>query len=158
MHTLMKSIENFLSSRRARVAAGIIGALFLALLIFHAGVVFGARRAEFGGPFGRAGMERGFRPSFFPGGFEFPRGFISGTHGAVGTVTALALPTFTLQTREGTSQTILVSTSTLFRNMGTATNTEELSVGSSVIVLGEPDSQGRIDAKLIRILPSSPLP
>ncbi len=147
----MKNFHDFLSSKKVRLTAGVVGAFFLAALIFHAGVVVGSHR----GTFGRFGMERGFRSSFFPGGFELPHGFMFGTHGAVGTITAVTLPTLTLQTREGTNETILVDTSTIIRNMGAA-DTKALATGTQAIVLGEPDSQGRIDAKLIRILPSAP--
>ncbi len=133
------------------MTAGIIGALLLAALIFHAGVVVGSHREAFG----RFGMERGFRSSFFPGGFELPYGSIPNTHGAVGTITAVTLPTRTLQTRDGTNETILVGTSTSIRDKGAA-DTKALIVGTQAIVLGEPDSQDRIDAKLIHILPPAP--
>ena len=147
----MKEFENIVSSKKVRLTVGIIGALILALLIFHAGVVFGSHRNSFGGPSDRSGMDRGFRPPFMPDGFEMPRGFIPNKHGAVGAITAITLPTFTMETREGTSKTILVSTSTMIRSMGGA-DAKALLVGNKIIVLGEPDNQGRIDAKLIRIL------
>lgn len=142
----MKEFENIISSKKVRLIAGIIGVLILALLIFHAGVVFGSHRNSFGGPSGRPGMDRGFRPPFLPGGFKLPHGFIQNDHGAVGAITAITLPTFTMETRDGTSRTILTSTSTMIRGMGA------LSVGNKIVVLGEPDSQGRIRAKLIRIV------
>lgn len=135
-----------------RVAAGAIVALLLATLIFHAGVVVGSHR----GQWGRHDADRGFRSPFLPGGFEMPHGFIQNGHGAVGTISALSLPTFTMQTREGTDQTILVGTSTIIRAMGTS-SASSLSVGNKIVVLGEPDAQGRIDAKLIRVLPASQL-
>ena len=144
----MKNLRDIVSSKKMRLPAAVFGALLLALLIFHAGVVFGSHR----GPFARPGMERGFRPSFFPGGFALPHGFIPNDHGAVGTVMELTLPTFTMETREGIVQTILVSTSTTIRTAGTGTLTK----GDQVIILGELDSQGRIDAKLIRVLPTLP--
>lgn len=148
MNDFTTNTRHFFSSRGVRLTAGVVGALLVAALIFH------AHRGEFG----RFGRERGFRPPFFPVGIEFPRDFISGGHGAVGTITALTLPTFALETREGTSETILVGTSTLIRSRGTG-NAQALSAGDQVVVLGEPDSQGRIDAKFIRILPPlSPAP
>jgi hypothetical protein len=147
----MKEFKNIVSSKKARLAVGIIGAVVLALLIFHAGVVFGSHRNSFGSPSGRSGMSRGFRPPFLPSGFELPHGFIPNRHGAVGAITAITLPTLTMETREGMSKTIMVSTSTMIRNMG-GVDTKTLSVGDKIIVLGGPDNQGRIDAKLIRIL------
>ncbi len=145
----MKNFRDFIASKNVHLAAVAFGVLFLALLIFHAGVVFGSHR----GPFNRPEAEREFRSPFFPGNFAFPHGFIPNTHGAVGTVTALTLPTFTMETREGVTKTILVSTSTAIRSAGPAEATA-LSKGDQVIILGELDSEGRIAAKLIRILPA----
>lgn len=153
----MKEFENIISSKKVRLIASIIGVLILALLIFHAGVVFGSHRNSFGGPSGRPSMGRGFRPPFLPSGFELPHGFIPNNHGAVGTITAITLPIFTMETREGTSKTILVSTTTMIRGIEGG-DTGALSVGNKIVVLGEPDSQGRISAKLIRIVsPAIPM-
>ncbi len=136
-----------------RVVVGVIGALILALLIFHAGVVVGSRRDRF--LFVRHGADRGFSFPFLLGGFALPYGgFIPNSHGAVGTITAVTLPTLSVETRGGTSETILVGTSTIIRNSGESTSLA-LSVGDQVVVLGEPDSQGRIDATLIRVLSTS---
>ncbi len=153
----MKELENIVSSKKVRLAIGVIGALVLALLIFHAGVVFGSHRNSFGGPSGRPSMGRGFRPPFLPGSFELPHGFIPNTHGAVGAITAITPPTFTMETREGTSKTIFVSTSTMIRSMRGA-DTTAFAIGNKIIVIGEPDSQGRIDATLIRVLSATSTP
>jgi len=149
----MKEFKNIVSSKKVRLTAGVIGVLVLALLIFHAGVVFGSHRNSFGDPLDRSGMGRGFRPPFMPDGFEMPRGFIPNSHGAVGAITAITLPTFTMETREGTSKTILVSTSTMIQN-GENPKNITLSVGTHIIVLGDTDSEGRIGAKVIRMLPA----
>jgi hypothetical protein len=147
----MKNFRNIISSRKSRLIAGSVGAFLLALLIFHAGVVVGSHRGLSHGD----QLGHGFRPSFFPGGLEMPSGFIQDGHGAVGSITTITLPTILMQTREGTSQTIFVGTSTMIRNIDTS-GTSTLSVGDKIIVLGEPDSQNRINAKIIRILPSVP--
>ena|ERR1035437_5737438 len=147
----MKYFEKILASKKTLWAAGVLLAIILAGLIFHAGVVVGSHRGSFGNP----GMRGEFRPPFFPEGFAMPHGFIQDGHGAVGTITTLSLPTFLMQTREGTSQTIFVSTSTIIQNMG-APDTATLATGDNVLVLGSPDSQNRIDAKIIRILPPAP--
>ena len=143
-------LKELIASRKMRIAAGAFGALILALLIFHAGVVYGSHR----NPFGRHDAERGFRPSFFPENFELPHGFIPSGHGAVGTVSSVSLPTFTLKTRAGTSQTVSISSSTVIRSRS-GIDIKTLSVGNQVIVLGEPneqENQGSIEATIIRIL------
>ena len=138
-----------------RFAGGTIAIMVIALLVFHAGVVFGMRHTAHS----RHGMGHGFRSPFFLGRFALPHDFISNTHGAVGTVSAVTLPTLTMETREGTSQTILISTSTIIRHWGEGTSTETISVGNQIVVLGEPNGQGRINAKIIRILSAvSPTP
>lgn len=150
----MTEIKQTITSRKGRITLGVIGALILAMLIFHAGVVVGTHRGEFRG----LGMSRGFRPPFLPSGFELPHGFIQNDHGAVGAIIAVTLPTFTMETREGTSQTIVVSTTTMIRGIEGG-GTGALSVGNKIVVLGELDSQGRINAKLIRIIsPAIPMP
>ncbi len=152
----MKNFEKITSSRKVRFAAGTIGALILALLVFRAGVVVGSHRGQFRGDLSR---EHGFRSPFFLGNFEMPHGFLQDGHGAVGSITAITLPTFLIETRDGANQTILISTSTLIRDMHAPDATTTLSVGDRIIVLGDPDNQGRINARIINVFPSaSPLP
>ncbi len=121
----------------------------LALLIFHAGVVVGSHRGERS----RHEVGHGFRPPFLPSGFELPHGFMSNTHGGVGTITAMVTPsTLTIQTREGVDQTVVVSTSTMIRGVRDTGTAPPLLVGDQIVVLGQPDNQGHINAKLIRVL------
>lgn len=149
----MKNLETIISNRKVRITLSIVGVIILALLVFHAGVVVGSHR---GLPSrdnaNRGAMNRGFRSSFLPNGFELPHGSMQNGHGAVGTITTVALPELTIDTREGVSTSILVSTSTLIRNMS-AQNDTRFSVGDKIIVLGEADSQGRITAKIINVFP-----
>ena len=147
----MKNFKDLMASKSVRRSIGIVGALILALLIFHAGVVVGSHRSQFG----RYGMDRGFRPPFAPNGFEMPSAFIETNHGAVGTVTVVTLPTITVRTREGVDRDVFISTSTVIRSMDSQT-AKILSEGDQVVVLGAPDSEGRINAQIIRVLPSLP--
>jgi len=150
----MKDFKDVMSSKNARLITGVIGVVVFSFLIFHAGVVFGTHRNPFGGPSDRSDMSRGFRPPFFPGDFEMPHGFIPNSHGAVGAITEITLPTFRMETREGTSQTISIGTSTIIRNIDDSADTSALSIGNQIIVIGDTNSEGHIGAKLIRILPA----
>jgi len=125
-------------------------ALIVALLIFHAGVVVGSHEPERGRmpdrtQVGTPGMLGGFMPT---------EGYLENGHGAVGTITALALPSFSLETRDGMVQKIYAGTSTVITG-GTLTS------GETVIVVGEPegsDDQGYLDARIVHILPAPPAP
>ncbi len=144
----MEKIKKIISSGKVHVIASIVGAFVLALLIFHAGIVVGSRHNLFE----RHNAKHDFSFSFFPNGFMMPYyGFIPNNHGSVGTITAVTLPTLSLRTRAGTNKIVLISPSTLIRGEND-TGTSSLVAGDQIIVLGEPDSQGRIDAHLIHVL------
>ncbi|MEI7720316.1 MAG: hypothetical protein WCI89_03890 [bacterium] len=69
-------------------------------------------------------------------------------HGAVGVITNVTLPTITLKTRSGESQTIRIGTSTPVLSKQQTLSTTSLSVGQNVVIVGEPG-----EARFIRILP-----
>ncbi len=136
----MNNFEDVVFSGPGRIVLGTVGGLIVASLIFHAGVVAGERsaRPQFGGDPGK-----NFRVFLAPG-VALPHGFIQSGHGAVGEVESVASSTFIIETREGTTQTV------------NATDTSQLKVGSQVLIIGEPDESGHINAKIIRLLPPPP--
>lgn len=120
-----------------RTALWVGAGLLATILIFHAGSVYGEQRARM--IFG-AGPEKGFRVFFAPPGFDLPRGFVESGHGAVGVVQIVGSTTFTLETPTGEIKTV------------NATNTPALKSGDRVIIVGEPDEAGNINAKVIRMM------
>ena len=140
-------VKNFWTSPRTRAVFYIIGACILGLLIFNLGMVFEAQRFD---------MIHEPRPNERPGemffGISLPHTFIEDRDGAVGTITNINLPTITIQTRTGSTETIDIGTSTLIRGMTSSTT---LTTGESVIVLGEESAQGNIIAHFIRVIPPS---
>ena len=79
----------------------------------------------------------------------------SSRHGAVGKVLQIEGTTITLQSRDGTSHTILTDSQTRFeRGIAKATKLtlRDLKIGDQVIIVGTPNAQGQIKAKLIRVL------
>ncbi len=143
----MKKIEKMINSGKVRVIASIMGALILALLIFHAGIVVGSRHDLFG----RHDMNHGFSFPFLLGDFMPSYGFIQNNHGSVGTIIAVTPTMLSIKTRAGTNRTILISTSTVIRGDNDVGITS-LAAGDQIVVLGEPDSQDRLDAHFIHIL------
>ena len=136
--------ERYNVSRGATIALVGLAAIIVALLLFHAGVSFGERRAlsrirSLGGP----------SPLL-------QHGFIPEGHGAVGTISAISLPTFTLQARDGDQETVTVGSSTIIRGTG-ALSAADLRVGDDIIVIGDPsESSETITARFIHILPPTP--
>lgn len=140
--------EKISHSTTSTVVVIVLGEVLVGLLIFHAGVAYGERNA-----FDRMNGTQESPPPF---GFGFlPHGFIPEGHGAVGTITAVTLPTFTLEERDGDEEVVRVSSSTNIRaDVGTDTT---LQIGDAVVVIGEPNSDSeQMNAQLIHIVPPAP--
>lgn len=129
------------SSRPVRIALAAFAALVVALLIFHAGVSVGTRRAF---------RERGVAVGRPPAGL--PHVFIVRGHGAIGVVEQVATSTFTLRTRDGGNETVDLASTTAIRTAAGEATTTVLARGDTVMVLGTPGASGAIQADLIRIL------
>ena len=127
-------------SKSTTIALVAGGVLVCALVVFHAGVAYG-----------RWEMLERMHPEHTVGGF-FPPSFIPEGHGAVGTISSITLPTFTLAERDGDDETVETGTSTIVRDAASTTNAQDLQKGEEVIVLGDRANGQTIDARLIRVL------
>jgi hypothetical protein len=140
---------------------GILIGIFIAivaLVIFQAGVAVGERKASFAHRFGenfeknfkdpRGGefMQRGF-----PGGADMPGG-----HGAVGEIVSIALPLIVVAGPDNLEKTVVITDTTEIREFRDSIESTELEVGDFIIVLGNPNDAGQVDAKLIRLAPPPP--
>jgi hypothetical protein len=146
----MATLEDYFFTKNTRYALWGAGAVIIALLIFHAGVVVGSHQRIHG--------RLVLQDTGAPGDFIPSETYVESGHGAVGTVESVTLPTFMLQARDGTMQKIYVSSSTIIT--GGAHNTSALIGGQTVIVIGDPDDtddQGYLEARIIHVLPSPAL-
>lgn len=133
-------LEDYFYKKRTKWIFVVLIALLLGLLIFDAGLTVGERRA------------RPPQPPFNAYGVPLPHMYGAG-HGADGIITSVNLPqSFTLTTRDGDTDTVLIGTSTELEPAGTPTSTL-LVAGSHIIVIGEPEVNESIQALLIRVLP-----
>jgi|SRR3989344_7553929 len=145
----MEQFKKLVPSEKVRQVLYGLGILFVAMLIFHAGVVTGSHR-HFPG---KAGPGFGLRGPGF--NVQLPRGFIPNGHGSVGTIQNVSTSSITLQTRDGATQTVLLTDKTSIRTQSGAASSTALSVGQQVIILGTPNDDGTISADLIRATPDS---
>lgn len=125
----------------------------IAILIFSAGVSVGNRGArfadqwdknyarQFGGPQSPFSMpDRGDRPNM--------------PHGAFGAVVGVSFPSFAIKGPREAEKIVLIGSTTMIRSLRSSASVDDIRIGSSVVVIGEPDDMGRINANLIRIVPS----
>ena len=149
------NIKEYIQSQSFRGVLIGIGIAIAALLIFQAGMFVGYRKASFAYRFGD-NYYRAFdrRP---PSPFGVPiSGKFGTTHGAAGEVMSISLPTFVVAGPDSIEKTVLVGTSTLIRKFDSELKPEDIQTGDFLVVIGEPNDDAQIQAKLIRILPEPP--
>ena len=133
----------------------VIAILFLACLIFRAGVFVGFRKANFGHAwsehyyknFGRTPNHR----EFF-GEDHFPN-----ANGATGKIIKIELPTIIVQDKDNTEKVVLLKDDTKILNGRQEIKSSDLKMDNFVIIIGTPNTEGQIEAKIIRVLPEPKL-
>lgn len=152
------NIKEYIQSQSFRgILIGIFIAI-IALVIFQSGVAVGERKASFAHRFGdnfernfRDPRGGGFMQRGLPGGVNMPSG-----HGAVGEVVSIALPLVVVAGPDNLEKTVVVTDTTEIREFRDTISANELTVGDFIIVLGTPNDEGQVDAKLIRLAPPPP--
>lgn len=128
------------------------------LVIFQAGRFVGFHQAGFSYRMGD-NYYRAFEGPR-PGGMKkggMPFGDLPSGHGAVGEIIKVNLPTLIVSTPDNLEKTILLKDDTLIRHFRGEASSTDFKSGDMIIVVGEPNQDSVIEAKLIRILPPAPL-
>ena len=134
------------------------------ILIFQAGVMVGYLKASFSYKWGdnyfRAfggGQERMREKMPQPlNGVPMPRGGFSDAHGVAGKIIKIILPTLVVQGLDSVEKIILVKEDTSIMKFRNSIKASELKVDDFITVIGSPDANSQIEAKLIRMMPSPP--
>jgi len=132
----------------------IFAGLAAVILIFGAGVLVGEMKARFSyrwaenyqrnfaGP--RAGFMAGMPMPFMTGG-----DFIQ-SHGVFGQIIKVNSD-LVIKGKNNVENVVIISTSTAIQKGRQTITKEDLKVGDNVTVIGSPNDQGQIEAKLIRV-------
>ncbi len=122
------------------------------LLVFKLGAFIGARRANFscrwsenyqrnfGGPKPGPIMGLGDR-DFIPAG------------GTTGQIIKIDDSILTIKEINNTEKTVLIKEDTAVRKMREEIKASDLKINDFVVIIGEPNKDGQIEAKLIRVMP-----
>lgn len=138
-------------SKAVRAVIITIGVIIFVLTILFVGINIGEYRARFAGEFGN-NFERNFwGPRGMMGGY-FGR-MLPGGHGAAGQILSVNLPQIIINGPDNLEKTVLVGTSTIVRLFQANIQSSDLKAGDFVIVIGNPDSNGQIEASFIRVMP-----
>ena len=152
-HTVKQVVKEVGESKLFRTTVYTFGVSVVVILIFQAGVIVGFHRATFSHDWDdnyskNFGLMHSFRPlSGMPENFP-------NTHGAIGKIITSTPPLLSIEDKDGTEKAILIKTDTVIRKMREDATAADLTPNTEIIVIGNPNTQGQIEAKLIRIIPS----
>lgn len=148
---MKEKIKVLYANKSLRLGLYIVGALFILCVVFQAGLFVGYHKANFAGNWGK-NYERNFgidRSDSF-GGMMFGR--LPTSRGSSGKVLSVNLPNFVIADRDGVEKNILITDKTIIRNGLENSSSTSIKSDDEVVVLGEPNNQGQIEAKLIRVM------
>ena len=148
--------NNILESKLFKTIVLSIVALIILVFIFGLGVFVGTKKADFsfrwadqyhrnfGGP--QAGFFNDMASRQF-----------TDANGVFGQIIKIDEQTLTIKGKDNVEKIILVDDETTINFQRATIKLSSLKIDDVVIVIGEPDDNGRIQAKLIRILPPPPI-
>lgn len=163
----MKTIPEMFASRIVKTTAIVIGIVLVALISFSGGLAVGFHKAKFSYAFGE-NYERNFANGKFQekdGGRGMSRrdmmrdhdfegkNFRNG-HGISGEILSIADANIIIKDRDNKENTVSISEKTIIRNGRDSIQTSDLTIGTKVVIIGNPSDTGTIDADFIRVFAS----
>ncbi|MFA5827539.1 MAG: hypothetical protein WC839_03535 [Candidatus Paceibacterota bacterium] len=133
-----------------------IGTIIIIVLIFSAGISIGFHKASFGRNWGD-NYERNFGFGMMSGRQMFNNNNFPNAHGAVGKILKIELPTIIVQDKDSIEKVVLIKNNTEIQKMMQKITISDLKIDDYIVVIGNPNEQGQIEAKFIRIMPSPEL-
>jgi len=148
-------INKFFQSAVFKGVLLVILALVIILLAFKTGAIVGAKKANFS-----CNWSDNYHRNF--GGPQ--NGFLDGigdkdfieANGTFGQIIKIAGSNIVIKGRNDIEKTILINDDTVIKSLKATIQLSDLKMDDMVIVIGEPNNSGQIEAKLIRVMP--PLP
>ena len=150
-------INKIFQSSAIKVILLTIAILIILGFVFNAGMFIGMRKANFSFTWADeyhrnfGGPQAGFLRSFADMGKEFIN-----SNGAVGQIININDQKITVKDRDNTEKIILITNETSIVRQKNNIETGDLKLNDFVVIIGEPNNNGQIDAKLIRVMPESP--
>jgi len=156
---MKNKIKNILSSKSFKAIIFIIGIVAVSFLIFQIGMMAGFKKASFGCNWSNHyaenfGFPERMGPSMMKGEFgDF--GNLPNAHGAIGKIIKVELPTIVVSDeKDNNEKIILINDKTEIRKANIKVTSKELQVDNHVVIIGNPNSSGQIEARLIRFIPA----
>ncbi len=130
------------------------------VLIFGAGVFVGEMKARFSYRWAEnyhknfGGPQGGFMGGL-PGNFPPPSDFIEG-HGTFGEIIKINDSDFVIKGEDDVEKIVIIGNETIMNAGRKTIQKDDLKVGDHAVIIGSPNENGQIEAKLVRIMPALP--
>lgn len=136
-------------SKFFKITAVILAELILLIGAFSVGTKVGFRKAVF-----TYSWSQNYPNNF--GGSKMmpppPNGQFFNPHGMDGTILSADKNTLVIKDGDNNEKTVIISAQTAIRQNFQSLGPTDLKTGEEIVVIGEPNPQGQIEAKLIRVL------
>jgi hypothetical protein len=139
-------MSHFLESKKIRTMLWVLGALIALLIVFGLGISIGYDRASFASRF-----DENYARNFTPGQAPSP----VSDHGITGSVIDIGTATISVDDQSNNEHSISVSSGTVIREMNNTIQIGDIKIGDQVVVIGEPNLEGQIAARFIRVFTTS---
>lgn len=150
----MEKLKNHWQSKSFRLIVCFLAVVILMLISFRMGRFVGFRQAGFLGRLGdnyHQAFEGGPRGGLMAPPIGFWGDNLPGGNGAVGKIVKIALPNLVVAGPDNTEKTIVLNEQTIIRQFRETLASTSLKVGDFAVILGEPNAEAQIEAKLIRL-------
>lgn len=130
-----------------------LGSFMVLILVFGAGVKVGTIKARYSYRWAE-NYHRNFagpRGGFFSDWRSSPRGEFINAHGVFGSIIKIDGNTIITKGRDDVEKAILVSDNTVIQKGRETVKLSDLKTDDRVVIIGSPNEQGQIEAKLIRV-------
>lgn len=147
------NMKNFFQSKFLQGIIFGLGLIIILLLVFKAGMMVGMRKAKFSYGWGE-NYHRNFGGP--KGGFlrDSPgRDFID-ANGTVGQIIKIDGQTVVVKGRDNVEKIILAQDDTTINRGRENIKLADLKIDDYIVTIGQPNSEGQIKAKLIRVMPN----
>lgn len=134
-----------------KIAIGALGSAVIITGVFKLGVTVGYLKASFSYNWGNNYHTNFGSPPSVLRGLRDPD-FMS-AHGLSGEVIKLDGTVFIIRTQNDREELIVTNAETHIKSGTTNISLNDIGIGSRIVVIGEPTSDGRLNARFIRLLP-----
>ena len=147
-------INKFLDSKIFKIVILCIAVFMVLAFVFNLGVFVGEKKAEFSFKWAEkyhknfGGPEAGFFGNMMEMGRQFTE-----ANGVFGEIININNQTITIKGIDNIEKSILVGDKTTLRFQRDDKKFSDLKIGDSIVVVGQPNDNGQIEANLIRVMP-----